>query len=75
MSYIKCGACGYEREKGCDENGKWNEYLRGKKDFLFLKPDLDFSASEPDGFYNQQCVKLVACPECLTVRIIDSFNW
>ena len=30
MSYIKCGACGYEREKGFNEKGEWDEYLRGK---------------------------------------------
>lgn len=75
MSYIKCGACGYEREKGLNEKGEWDEYLRGKKDFLFLKPDLNFTASEPDGFYDESSVKLVACPQCSTVRIIDSFDW
>lgn len=26
MSYIKCGACGYEREKGLNEKGEWVDY-------------------------------------------------
>ena len=72
MSYIKCGACGYERESGFDETGKWNDFLRGDKEFLILKPNLNFTASEPDGFYSDSQVKLVACPYCSTIRIIES---
>lgn len=70
MSYIKCSTCEYERETGFNQNGTWDEYLRGDKDFLVLKPDLCFTVSEPDGFYDR--VKLVACPMCYTVRIIPN---
>lgn len=70
MSYIKCGACGYERKTGFNENGTWNEYLCGDKDFLVLKPDLNFTVSD----YDEHSVKLVACPMCGTVRIIPNFD-
>lgn len=68
---IKC-VCGYERESGPDESGKWDDHLRGDEDFV---PIIGmFEVVSPNtgatcAFDRVERVELLACPKCGTVRM------
>jgi len=73
---MKC-VCGYQHEKGIDENGEWKEFLVGDERFerLNLVDENDGFATKPlkvEAFNVNYF--LFRCPKCGTVRT-ETSDW
>lgn len=64
---MKC-ICGYEHEAGIDEQGNWQEHLKGDKRFILVNKLL----MEEDG--DVQTMFLYACPKCYTVKLAERWE-
>jgi acetone carboxylase gamma subunit len=66
---MKC-VCGYEHQFGLNDKGNWQDDLVGDKEFIKITGST-FRITPYSWSSDKVDVRLYACPECGTVRMVE----